>query len=243
MTRRPVPSYLDARRSWRRRRPRAPTPCTPATATSPRAPSSPRRCERGRPALGGAAAGGDARAWRQDRGAAAGRGGRRRRSSPGYAGVDLADADADRRGGDGSASRCWSRPPPAAAAAGCARVDAAGRLPRRSPTGPPRGGCRVRRRPRLPGARGSSGARHVEVQVLADRHGRRDPPGRARLLGCSGGTRRSSRSRPSPAVDDELRAALGAAAAERSPPRPATRGAGTVEFLLGERRLAGGSWR
>ena len=33
------------------------------------------------------------------------------------------------------------------------------------------------------------GARHIEVQILCDRRGRAAPPGPARLLACSGGTR------------------------------------------------------
>ncbi len=40
--------------------------------------------------------------------------------------------------------------------------------------------------------------RHIEIQVLADEHKNAVLPGRARLLACSGATRRSSRRRPRP---------------------------------------------
>ena len=55
---------------------------------------------------------------------------------------------------------------------------------------------------------------------------------------CNDAIRRSSKSRPSPGVDDELRAALGEAAIAHRPSAAGYRGAGTAEFLLG----ADGEW-
>ena len=193
-------------RSWRPPSTRAPTPCTPATATWPRTPTSPRPSRRPASRWVGPPPGGDARARRQDRGPPAGRGGRRRRSSPGYAGDDLSDAALAPRG-----RRSWDAPLLVKAAAGgggrgMRAVDDVGGIRAARRLGAARGGRRVRRRPRLPGA--APDGRPPRRGAGARRRPRRlHPPGRARLLAAApppedrrggalpGGRRRPARAR------------------------------------------------
>ena len=82
---------------------------------------------------------------------------------------DAIDGDR-RRGRGGSATRCWSRPPPAAAVGACAAWTRPPSCPRRWPRDRPR------RVPRSAMARStwsarSQPARHVEVQLLGDATG------------------------------------------------------------------------
>ena len=109
-------------------------------------------------------------------------GGGRRAGRARLAGDDLLDAALVREAARGSATRCWSRRRRAAAGGACAACDEPAELERRSR---PRGARRTRRfgddrvfLERL----SRRGARHVEVQVLADAHGACVAPLRARLL-------------------------------------------------------------
>ena len=73
--------------------------------------------------------------------------------------------------------------------------------------------------------------RHVEIQVFADTHGNMHPPGRARVLACSGATRRWSRRRPAAIVTPEMRAEMGEVAVKAAKAVDYV-GAGTCEFLV-----------
>ena len=148
--------------------------------------------------------------------------------APGYAGDDLSDAALAREarrlgapllvkaaaGGGGRGMRAVSDLGAIRAAIDAARREAAAAF----------GDDRVYLERRL------TGARHVEVQVLADGHGACIHLGER---DCSLQRRHQKivEEAPSPAVDDDQRAALGAAAVAIAA-AAGYRGAGTVEFLV-----------
>jgi 3-methylcrotonyl-CoA carboxylase alpha subunit len=154
--------------------------------------------------------------------------------APGYAGDDLSDAALVREaarlgapllvkaaaGGGGRGMRAVDDVGGIRAAVDSARREAAAAF----------GDDRVYLERRL------TGARHVEVQVLADGHGACIHLGER---DCSLQRRHQKilEESPSPAVDDDQRAALGAAAVAIAA-AAGYRGAGTVEFLVG----GDGSW-
>jgi 3-methylcrotonyl-CoA carboxylase alpha subunit len=154
--------------------------------------------------------------------------------APGYAGDDLSDATLAREavhlgapllvkaaaGGGGRGMRAVDDVGGIRAAVDSARREAAAAF----------GDDRVYLERRL------TGARHVEVQVLADGHGACIHLGER---DCSLQRRHQKilEESPSPAVDDDQRAALGAAAVAIAS-AAGYRGAGTVEFLVG----GDGSW-
>ena len=167
-----------------------------------------------------------------------GPGGRRRprgrRAGAGLVGAVSADVDTlVARGRGRSASRCSSRPSPAAAGAGMRRVEEPGRAARVDRGGDARGGVGVRRPDRLPGAGGG--------RTRATSRCRSSPTPRATsstsssaTARCSAATRRSSRSRPAPNLDPELRERICADAVAFAR-HIGYVNAGTVEFLLDER--------
>ena len=77
-----------------------------------------------------------------------------------------------RRGRGGSASRCWSRPRPAAGAGGCAGSTTAADLPAALAGGSARGARRRSATGRSTWSARSGPARHIEVQLLGDATGR-----------------------------------------------------------------------
>ncbi len=154
--------------------------------------------------------------------------------APGYAGDDLSDAALAREaarlgapllvkaaaGGGGRGMRAVDDVGSIRAAVDSARREAAAAF----------GDDRLYLERRL------TGARHVEVQVLADGHGACIHLGER---DCSLQRRHQKilEESPSPAVDDDQRAALGEAAVAIAS-AAGYRGAGTVEFLVGD----DGSW-
>ena len=175
---------------------------------------------------------------RQDRGPAAGRGGRRRGRTRDTPGDDLSDAALERE-----AHRLGAPLLVKAAAGGGGRG-------MRAVDDRPTSGRRWSRRRREAAAafgddrlyleRRLTGARHVEVQVLADAHGAVHPPVASGTARCSAATRRWSRSRPRRRSSDDLRAALGDAAVAIAT-AAGYRGAGTVEFLVDPTTASGAS--
>ena len=131
-------------------------------------------CEEAGDRLRRALRGGDAPQRRQGDGARRSPRARRRRSTRAPTSIEHARRRRA-RSPPRSATRSCSRRRPAAAAAGCACVESRGRARRRL-------GARRTARPRRPSATGAlfveryvRHARHVEVQVLGDGRGRRDP--------------------------------------------------------------------
>ena len=211
---------------------RAPTPCIPATGSWPRTTAFARACRGRRPDVHRPVARGDGADGQQDRRA---RGGDRRRRA-GRARHGRAARPVGRRRGDRarsprrSATRCSSRPWPAAAARACAWSPRPEDLPSairaaRSEAGSSFGDPHIyiERQLQLP--------RHIEIQLLADHARHRRAVRRARVLD------------PAPAPEGARGVAVGgrdARDSRRRSRRPRARwrarvgytNAGTIEFLL-----------
>ena len=130
-----------------------------------------------------------------------------------------------------SATRCWSRPRPAAAARACGSSAIRGEL-RRALAAARREARRAFGDDTMLVEKYVEHGRHIEVQVLADAHGTRRAPLRARLLdpapppeGARGGARR----RRSPPTSARAGSPSAAVALAR---QVGYVNAGTVEFLL-----------
>ena len=179
----PVRAYLDPDGD-RRRSPSSPAPTrsTPATASCPRTPRSPRPARQRRHHLRRAhrrGAHADRQQGPRDRG---GQG--RRRADPGQRRTRPPTSTSWWPRPRRCPTRCSSRPSPAAAAAACAGSTSPSQLREAIET------C-------MREAEGAFGdptvfieqavvdPRHIEVQILADGAGQRDPPLRARLLGAA----------------------------------------------------------
>ncbi len=127
-----------------------------------------------------------------------------------------------------SASRCWSRPPPAAAGAACGGSAARPSCPAALVAGSREAAVGLRRRVGLPGARDPAG-RHIEVQLLGDAPGRSSPSASATAR-SSDATRSSSRRRRRRA-STEASAGTSTSMAVRSATAAGLRNAATCEFL------------
>ena len=152
-------------------------------------------------------------------------------------------ADRRRRGRAASASRCSSRRRSAAAAAACGSCATPADLERRG------GRARAARPPPrsattpCSSSATSSDPRHVEVQIFGDAHGSVVVACSSASARSSAATRRSSRSAPSPAVDDALRERSWATAAVAAGKALGYVGAGTVEFVARRRAARSSSSR
>ena len=138
--------------------------------------------------------------------------------------------DGRRRPGRPSTSRCWSRPPPAAAARACGSCASAGEYAAALAAAQREAASAFGDDTMLVEKYVEHG-RHIEVQVLADDHGNVRAPLRARLLdpapppeGPRGGAGADHLRRPCGARSPTAAVALAAHVGYRN--------AGTVEFLL-----------
>ena len=129
-----------------------------------------------------------------------------------------------------SASRFWSRRPPAAGAAACAGSTRPEDLPAALAAGRAEAAGGVRRRRRSTWSGRSRPARHVEVQLLGDATGRRGRPRRARLLAPAAAPE-ARRGGAGTGPDRRTSAATLHAMAVRVATAAGLRNAATAEFL------------